>query len=128
MKHYAGLDVSVKETSVCIVDETGKVCREMKVASHPEDLVRVLAGSRLAARADRARSRAVVAMAVTAGWPRPGLPVDLHRDPPCEGVPEGAGEQDRPQRCARHRADDAGQPVPTGACEDADQPDSAAPC
>jgi hypothetical protein len=37
MKHYAGLDVSVKETSVCIVDETGKVCRELKVPSHPED-------------------------------------------------------------------------------------------
>jgi len=42
MKHYAGLDVSVKETSVCIVDETGKVCREVKVPSHPEDVVRVL--------------------------------------------------------------------------------------
>ena len=42
MRHYAGLDVSVKETSVCIVDETGKICREIKVVSHPEDLVRVL--------------------------------------------------------------------------------------
>jgi len=42
MKHYAGLDVSVKETSICIVDEIGKVCRELKVASHPEDLLRVL--------------------------------------------------------------------------------------
>jgi len=42
MKHYAGLDVSVKETSVCIVDETGKICRELKVPSHPEDLLRVL--------------------------------------------------------------------------------------
>lgn len=42
MKHYAGLDVSVKETSVCIVDETGKICREVKVPSHPEDLLRVL--------------------------------------------------------------------------------------
>ena len=42
MKHYAGLDVSVKETSVCIVDETGKICREMKVPSHPEDLVAAL--------------------------------------------------------------------------------------
>ena len=29
MKHSAGLDVSVKETSVCIVDETGKICREI---------------------------------------------------------------------------------------------------
>jgi hypothetical protein len=38
MKHYAGLDVSVKETSVCIVDETGAVCCEMKVPSHPEIL------------------------------------------------------------------------------------------
>lgn len=42
MTHYAGLDVSVKETSVCIVDETGAVCHEIKVVSHPEDLLRVL--------------------------------------------------------------------------------------
>ena len=42
MKYYAGLDVSVKETSICIVDETGKICSELKVASHPEDLLRVL--------------------------------------------------------------------------------------
>lgn len=42
MKHYAGLDVSVKETSICIVDETGAICREIKVPSHPEDLVQAL--------------------------------------------------------------------------------------
>ena len=42
MKHYAGLDVSVKETSICIVDETGRICRELKIPSHPEDLLRVL--------------------------------------------------------------------------------------
>jgi transposase len=42
MKHYAGLDVSVKETAVCIVNETGEICREVKVVSHPEDLARVL--------------------------------------------------------------------------------------
>ena len=36
MDHFAGLDVSVKETSVCIVDETGKIVREVKVASEPE--------------------------------------------------------------------------------------------
>ena len=33
MDHFAGLDVSVKETSVCIVDETGKIVREVKVVS-----------------------------------------------------------------------------------------------
>ncbi len=42
MKHFAGLDVSVKETSICIVDETGKICREMKVVSHPDDLADAL--------------------------------------------------------------------------------------
>ena len=45
MKHYAGLDVSLEETSVCILDETGKICREIKVASHPEDLLRILQDS-----------------------------------------------------------------------------------
>lgn len=29
MKHYAEPDVSVKETSVCIVDEAGEICREV---------------------------------------------------------------------------------------------------
>ena len=32
MDHFAGLDVSVKETSVCIVDDAGKIVREVKVA------------------------------------------------------------------------------------------------
>ena len=42
MEHFAGLDVSVKETSVCIVDDTGRLVREVKVASEPEALLPVL--------------------------------------------------------------------------------------
>ncbi len=42
MEHFAGLDVSVKETSVCIVDETGKIVREVKVPSEPDALLAVL--------------------------------------------------------------------------------------
>jgi transposase len=42
MEYFAGLDVSVKETSVCIVDDTGKTIREVKVASEPEALLAVL--------------------------------------------------------------------------------------
>src|SRR5712675_988170 len=38
MDHFAGLDVSVKETSVCIVNDTGRIVREVKVASEPEAL------------------------------------------------------------------------------------------
>ena len=43
MEHFAGLDVSVKDTSVCIVDDTGRLVREVKVASEPEALLAVLA-------------------------------------------------------------------------------------
>jgi transposase len=39
MDHFARLDVSVKETNVCIVDETGKIVREVKLASEPDALV-----------------------------------------------------------------------------------------
>jgi transposase len=42
MDNFAGLDVSVKETSVCIVDDAGRIVREVKVASEPEDLLRIL--------------------------------------------------------------------------------------
>src|ERR1700756_1982756 len=42
MKHCAGLDVSVKETAICIVAETGKIVREAKVTTEPEAIVAVL--------------------------------------------------------------------------------------
>ena len=35
MRHYVGLDVSMKETYVCILDENGKVVREGKVKTDP---------------------------------------------------------------------------------------------
>jgi transposase len=42
MEYFAGLDVSVKETSVCIVDGAGRIAREAKVASEPEALIALL--------------------------------------------------------------------------------------
>ena len=42
MDHFGGLDVSVKETSICIVDDTGRIVKEVKVASEPEALLKVL--------------------------------------------------------------------------------------
>jgi hypothetical protein len=36
MKHYVGLDVSLKLTAICIVDQTGKIERDGMVASNPE--------------------------------------------------------------------------------------------
>jgi transposase len=40
VEHYAGLDVSLELTSVCIVDTQGRIIRETKVPSEPQSLVR----------------------------------------------------------------------------------------
>ena len=39
MEHYAGIDVSLELSSVCVVDAQGKIVREAKVASEPEALL-----------------------------------------------------------------------------------------
>lgn len=36
MQHYVGLDVSLRKTAVCVVDQTGKIIREGMVASDPD--------------------------------------------------------------------------------------------
>src|SRR3974377_1840446 len=42
MEHFAGLDVSVKLTSLCIVDDAGGIIREAKIESDPDALLQVL--------------------------------------------------------------------------------------
>ena len=42
MKHYAGLDVSLEETSICIVDESGGIVKELRAPSDPEALAKAL--------------------------------------------------------------------------------------
>jgi transposase len=39
MEHYAGIDVSLEYSSVCVVDGGGKIVREGKVASEPATLI-----------------------------------------------------------------------------------------
>jgi predicted NBD/HSP70 family sugar kinase len=42
MKYFAGLDVSLEETAICVVDETGRIVKELRAASEPEALVAAL--------------------------------------------------------------------------------------
>src|SRR5215472_13673683 len=42
MTHFVGLDVSVKETSVCVVDAVGTVILEQKVPTEPADIIALL--------------------------------------------------------------------------------------
>jgi transposase len=44
MDHFVGIDVSLAMSSVCVVDATGRIVQEAKVASEPEALVAFLAG------------------------------------------------------------------------------------
>jgi transposase len=39
MEQYAGIDVSLESASVCVVDASGRILREAKVASEPEALI-----------------------------------------------------------------------------------------
>ena len=69
MDHFAGLDISVKQTSICIVDDTGRIVRAVKVASEPEALLKVLGNpayrfKRIGLEADRCRS------GCSALWPK----------------------------------------------------------
>ena len=39
MEYYAGIDVSLEASSICVVDASGKIVRETKVSSEPEALI-----------------------------------------------------------------------------------------
>ena len=47
MNHYAGIDVSLEASSVCVVDSNGKIIREGKVASEPGALIEWLRNLKL---------------------------------------------------------------------------------
>ena len=124
MEHFAGLDVSVKETSVCVVDDTGRIVRELKVASEPEALLPVLTNplyrfKRIGLEAGPLSQWLFSALAEA------GLPVICVETRHMRAGAAGTDQQDRPQRCTWHGADDAGGTLSPGACEDAAQPETA---
>src|SRR3954454_5921379 len=44
MDYYVGIDVSLELSSLCVLDATGRIVREAKVASEPEALISFLTG------------------------------------------------------------------------------------
>ncbi len=42
MNHYAGLDVSLEETAICVVDGTGRIVKETRAPSEPQGLIAAL--------------------------------------------------------------------------------------
>ena len=64
MDYYAEIDVSLEASSVCVVDASGKVIREAKVPSEPENLIGWLKELGLEVDAHWAGGGAPVAMAL----------------------------------------------------------------
>ena len=97
MVHFVGLDVSVKETSVCVVDDAGKVILEQRVPTDPAAIIAILSSLGVSFGPDRHRGRAALAVAgqcVDGGQPAG----DLRGDAAHEGFTDGAAnQQDGPQ-------------------------------
>ena len=115
MEHYAGIDVSLECSSVCVVDANGKIVGETKVASEPQALIAWVGSlgfglERIGLEAGPCR------MAVCGdegGQPCRGTAGDAART---EGIRGHAGQVGS-QRCTRHRATDAAGLVPARALQ-----------
>ncbi len=117
MKYFAGLDVSLEETAICVVDETGQIMKEARAASEPEALDALLSKLGLPLEGlglEACSIDGVVARRVESRW----VASDLHRVATCQGGHGRHAEQDRSQRCARPSANHANRVVPRRACKD----------
>ena len=114
MDHYAGIDVSLEQSSVCVVDAAGAIVREAKVASEPEALIGFLGGlPRPVARVGLEAgplSQWLQAALVKAGYDAVLLET-RHR----KGGALGHDREDGPQRRPRYRAAPADGLGPAGA-------------
>ena len=100
MDHHAGIDVSLEASSICVVDGTGKIVREMKVASEPEALICWFASLGL----DVARiglEAGPLSQWLYAAMQEAGLAVELVETRHVQNAAQDDAGQDRPQRRAR---------------------------
>ena len=96
MQHYVGLDVSVKGTSVCIVDKGGKAIREVKVATEPASVLAVLTEETLAI--ERIGLEAgPLSQWLYSALVEAGLPVICVETRHMKAAPVGTDQQERPQ-------------------------------
>jgi predicted NBD/HSP70 family sugar kinase len=53
VEHYAGIDVSLEWSSICVVDALGKIVKEAKISSEPANPGCFLRGAWFCCEADR---------------------------------------------------------------------------
>jgi hypothetical protein len=74
MEHYAGIDVSLELSSVCVVDAKGKIVKEAKISSDPVALVTFFRGLGIAI------ERIGLEAGPLSQWLHAGLTQDGHGD------------------------------------------------
>ena len=94
MGYGAGLDVSLEETAICIVDDAGKIVREARAASEPEALIAffVECGMKM----ERVGLKACSLTAWLYGPDGSCHPGNMHRGTPSKGGHGRNAQQDRP--------------------------------
>ena len=106
MSLFAGLDISVKTTAICVVDANGRVFSRRRSIAHQKR-------SQNGCASLISRSSAIgleagpLSQWIYAGLVDIGPCSDLCRDPAHACSPFGADQQDRPERRPRDRPDDA---------------------
>jgi transposase len=63
VEHYAGIDVSLEWSSICVVDALGKIVKEAKISSEPATLVAFFEALGFAVKRIGLEGGAIVAMA-----------------------------------------------------------------
>jgi hypothetical protein len=115
MDHYAGIDVSLECSSVCVVEASGKIIREAIIASEPEALIAWFAGLGFAL------TRIGLEAGPLSQWLYAALrKAGLARaagDTACPRRLQGNAGEVGPQRRARHCATDATRLVPASALQ-----------
>ena len=117
MGYFAGLDVSLEETAICIVDDTGKIVREARAASEPDALIAFFAECGMKMERVGLEACSLTAWLNTA-LTEAAIPAICIEARQAKAAMGANAEQDRPQRCAWDRADHAHRLVPSGAREE----------
>ncbi len=113
MEYYAGIDVSLEASSVCVVDGSGKIVKEAKVLSEPEDLIAWFEALPLGL-ARIGLEAGPLSQWLYAGLKEAGFAVELLETRHVRDAFKAMPVKTDRKRHARHRAADAAWLVPAG--------------
>src|ERR1700751_2179987 len=116
MDYYAGIDVSLKSSSIAVVNGNGEIVREAKVATDPVAVIEWFSSCGL--QMQRIGLEAgPFSQWLYAAMKDAGLAVELLETRHVRNAFKAMPVKDRPQGCARHRPADAARLVPCGALQ-----------